>query len=311
MARSESTADREIVITRVLSAPRELAFEAWTDAKHISNWWGPRGFTTTTHFKDVRPGGAWDFIMHGPDGRDYKNRCNYIEVVKPERLVYDHLGDGDKVHFRATITFEDLNGKTKLTMRSVFPTAEDRDLVVKQYGAIEGGNQTLARLDEHLAGAFVIARSFKAPLELVWKAWTERERLEKWFGPRDMTIPRSSLDPRPGGLFHYCLRNPDGKEMWGKWVFRDITPRERLVFLASFSDEQGGVTRHPLAANWPQEMLSTVTFSESHGLTTVMVHWLPHEATEQEREAFRSAFASMNQGWTGTFDKLEAYLAKA
>jgi uncharacterized protein YndB with AHSA1/START domain len=147
------TADREIVLTRVYEAPRELVWTAWTDPKHVVHWWGPDGFTNTIHEMDVRPGGVWRFVMHGPDGRDYKNRINFIEVERPERLVYTHGGDDDvePVSFHVTVTFEDQgSGRTKVTLRSVFPTAEERDRVVKDYGAIEGGRQTLARLADYL-----------------------------------------------------------------------------------------------------------------------------------------------------------------
>src|SRR5688572_2241673 len=121
-ARSEpagATADREIVIERVIDAPRELVFEAWTDPTHMTHWWGPRRFTTTTHRMDVRPGGAWRFVMHGPDGRDYQNRIVYREVVTPERLVYDHGGgdDVEPVSFHTTVTFEEYGGKTRITLR--------------------------------------------------------------------------------------------------------------------------------------------------------------------------------------------------
>jgi uncharacterized protein YndB with AHSA1/START domain len=148
--------DREIVITRVVNAPRELVWDAWTSPEHVVKWWGPNGFTTTLEVMDVRPGGQWNHVMHGPDGVDYPNRSVFVEVVRPERLVYDHGGakPGDpEVEFRATVTFEDQGGQTKITMRSLFPTAEERDRVVKEYRAVEGGHQTLKRLE-----AFVTSR---------------------------------------------------------------------------------------------------------------------------------------------------------
>jgi uncharacterized protein YndB with AHSA1/START domain len=144
---------RTIVTTRVFDAPRELVFEAWTNPKHLVQWWGPNGFTTTIRAIDVRPGGVWRFVMHGPDGVDYENRIVYNEIVKPERLVYSHGGrdDVEPVQFHVTVTFEDQGGKTKLTMRALFPSAAERDRVVEWYGAIEGAKQTLERLAEHLA----------------------------------------------------------------------------------------------------------------------------------------------------------------
>ena len=144
---------RAIVGMRVFDAPRELVWEAWTDPRHLARWWGPDGFTTTTSAFDMRPGGVWRFVMHGPDGRDYQNRITFDEVVKPERLVYHHGGgdDVEPVQFRTTVTFEDLGGKTRRTWRGMFPSAADRARVIKEYGADKGLVQTLARLGGYVA----------------------------------------------------------------------------------------------------------------------------------------------------------------
>ena len=144
---------RAIIATRVYDAPRELVFEVWTDPKHLSQWWGPDGFSTTTSAFDMRTGGVWRFVMHGPDGRDYQNRITYDEIVKPERIVYHHGGgdDVEPVQFRTTVTFEDLDGKTRLTLHAVFPSAAERDRVIKEYGADKGAMQTLSRLADYLA----------------------------------------------------------------------------------------------------------------------------------------------------------------
>ena len=144
-------ADREIAITRTFDAPCELVFEAFTDPKHIVEWWGPDGFTTTTIEADIRPGGVWRFIMHGPDGVDYNNVIQYVEIVPPERLVYEHGDGAGEIHFSAVVTFADEDGKTRVTMSSLFPTAEARDYVVREFHAIEGGKQHLERLSEFLA----------------------------------------------------------------------------------------------------------------------------------------------------------------
>ena len=143
----------EIVFTRIFDAPRELVFEAWTHAEKIAEWWGPDGFTTTT--RSVRPGGVWRFVMHGPDGRDYQNRIVYEEAAPPERLVYAHVGaeDTEAVNFRVTVIFQDSGGKTKPTMRQIFPSVAERERVERTYGAREGALQTLARLAGYLAAA--------------------------------------------------------------------------------------------------------------------------------------------------------------
>lgn len=149
-----STGDREVVVARVFDAPRELVWKAWVDPQQLVRWWGPRGFTTTVHEIDLRPGGVWRHTMHGPDGTDYPADCVFIEVVKPERIVYSLRGGrkGDPVsHFQTTWTFEAQGDKTKLTLRMVSPSVEALEHDVKKYGVIEGGNQTLERLAEHIA----------------------------------------------------------------------------------------------------------------------------------------------------------------
>lgn len=154
MSETKSTADREIIQTRVFNAPRELVFKAWTDPKHVDRWWGPRGFTTTTSEMDVKPGGVWRFVMRHDQHGTFTNKVVFLEVVKPDRLVYDHgADDSNPPHFRVTVTFTERGQKTELTMRSIFPTAAARDKVVKEYGAIEGGKQTLDRFEEWLAQA--------------------------------------------------------------------------------------------------------------------------------------------------------------
>ena len=146
--------DREIVISRVFDAPRELAWRAMTGSEHVVNWWGPRGFTTTIEVMDVRPGGEWKHVMRGPDGTNYPNHSVFREVVEPERIVFVQGGKkegGPSISFVSTWTFDDLgSGKTRITIRMVFPTAADRERVVREFGAIEGAKQTLERLAEHL-----------------------------------------------------------------------------------------------------------------------------------------------------------------
>lgn len=145
------TADREILLTRVYDAPRELVFDAWTHPEHVARWWGPRGFTITTHEMDVRAGGAWRFIMHGPDGTDYDNEIIYTEVTRPERLIYGHGQRDGIAWFNVSATFIEEDGKTRVTMHTVFPTAEARTMAIEQRGAIEGAKQTMERLAEFLA----------------------------------------------------------------------------------------------------------------------------------------------------------------
>jgi uncharacterized protein YndB with AHSA1/START domain len=157
---------------------------------------------------------------------------------------------------------------------------------------------------------FIIARVFDAPRELVWRAFTEPQRLQQWQGPKGTATVAAKMDFRPGGTFHYGMRAPDGGVMWGKSVYREIDAPRRLVWVNSFSDEAGGITRHPLSASWPLEMLTTVTFDEPlDGQTGVTIRWSPINATQAEQETFDAGHDSMRQGWGGTLDQLASYLA--
>ena len=142
-----ATADREIVISRVIGAPRELVFEAFTEVRHLSRWWGPEGFTTTTRAFEFRVGGAWDFVMHGPDGTDYQEWISWTEIAPPERIALLHGESRDDPNaFESVLTFAPDGAATRIEMRTVFPTKELRDEAVEKYHAIEGGQQTLSNL---------------------------------------------------------------------------------------------------------------------------------------------------------------------
>lgn len=158
---------------------------------------------------------------------------------------------------------------------------------------------------------FVISCLLNAPRDLVWQAWTGRKRLMQWFGPKGFTMPAAKMDFHPEGIFHFCLCAPAGEEMWGKWTFREIAAPARIVLVHSFSDEDGGVTRHPLSPTWPLEILSTITFQELGDRTRLTVGCLPHNATDAERETFDASHASMAEGWNDAFEQLAEYLAKA
>jgi uncharacterized protein YndB with AHSA1/START domain len=142
-----ATADRTIVISRVIDAPRELVFEAFTEVRHLSRWWGPDAFTTTTQAFEFRVGGEWDFVMHGPDGTDYQEWISWTEIASPERIALLHgASRGDPNAFESVLTFEPDGAGTRIEMRTVFPTKDLRDEAVETYHAIEGGEQTLSNL---------------------------------------------------------------------------------------------------------------------------------------------------------------------
>lgn len=317
----------EIVICRTFAAPRELVWLAWTDPNHVGRWWGPAGFTTTTHSQNFRPGGSWRYTMHGPDGRDYPCRIDYIEIVQPSRLVYKLGGDegGEPVSFHVDVSFEPVGenaGGTKVTMRSVFPTAEARDFVIKDHGAVEGGKQHLANLDDYLASLsagvdheppFSISHVFSASREKVWEAWTKPEHLLQWFGPKGSTLRHATVDLRVGGMFHYRMSHPNGMEMWGRWVFRTINRPDKLEFISSFSNASGEITPAPFQGldDFPPETWTTVTFVEHAGKsrgTLVTIEARPSSGTKVQRDFFTAFHGSMRQGWTGTMQQLSEFL---
>ena len=324
---SQSNLDNpvEIVISRTFFASRELVWQAWTNPNHVGKWWGPAGFTTTTHSMDFRAGGAWRYTMHGPDGHDYANRIEYIEIIEPSKLVYQHGGEGatESIRFRAEVTFEQLGDKqTRVTLRSIFPTPEARDYVINNFGAVEGGKQHLANLEDYLvsmvagndaAPPFSISQIFKAPREKVWQVWTEREHLVRWFGPQGSTMLHATIDLQVGGKFHYCMTHPNGMEMWGRWVFQAISRPDRLEFISSFSNAAGEITPAPFQGleEFPQEIHSTVTLVDHAGIskgTLVTLEARAFNCTTAQRDFFTAFHGSMRQGWTGTLQQLAQYL---
>jgi uncharacterized protein YndB with AHSA1/START domain len=228
-APNQNASDREIVISRVFDAPRELVWNAWTDPQQVVQWWGPKGFTTTIHEMDLRPGGVWRHTMHGPDGLDYPNKSVFVEIVKHERIVFTHGGGREGApgaHFHSTWTFEEVDGdKTRLTMRMVFDSPEARDTVVKAYDAIEGGKQTLARLAEKLEKTpIVIERSFNAPIDMVWQAITDVKQMKQWYFPQ-----LASFKPQVGFETRFNVLHND-KDYPHIWKVTEVDPGRKITY---------------------------------------------------------------------------------
>lgn len=306
----------EIQIIRVYDAPVKLVWEAWTDPEHVGKWWGPRGFTLTTRSKDLRPGGKWIYTMHGPDGTDYPNVATYHEVVKYERLVYDHGGNDERDKlFTVTVTFKEEKGKTTMNMTMALPTPEEAE-ATKKFIKNANGNSTWDRLGEYLEtettgkDPFFINRSFDADIKTVFGMWVDPEHLSRWLGPKGSTLSFISTGVKEGGSSRYTMTNADGQVMYGKLNYRKISPYHLLIYTQNFCDEEGNLAKPPFAPTWPDMMLTTVIFSEEGPTETrVTVRWEVYgEATEAERHTFHDAKAGMTDGWTGSFDKLEEAL---
>lgn len=279
----------ELRITRIYDAPAQAVWDAWTDPAQVAQWWGPRGFTITTHSKDLKPGGTWRYTMHGPDGTDYLNVTRYFEVENFRRLVYDHGGSDDRpALFRVTVHFSETDGKTRMEMTMTLPTpeaaAETRKFIKKA-----GGDATWDRLAEFLGRElsgkerFVINRSFESPIGRMFEMWTDPEHVARWVAPAG-----------------FEMSDHGGHALYGRTEYLEIRRPDRIVY-----------SGHPSMPNWPETILATVTLAEEGpGRTRVTLLWEPYGKVSAEAlGTFIQARSRMTQDWTGSFDKLEDYLA--
>ena len=297
-----STADREFVITRIVNAPRELVYKVWTGPEHLALWWGPEGFTNTILEMNVRPGGVCRLIMHG-HGTDFPNRLVFSEVVAPARLAYLHDSgdDNDPGRFHVVVTFDDLGAKTRITMRAVFATAAHLDRVIREYGALESGNQTINRMEAYLAAmegnttghgetSLFLSRLLNAPRELVYRTWTEPEHVAAWWGPEGFTNTITEMEVKPGGAWNLIMHGPDGTDYRNESIYKEVIPPSRLVF----SHITG-----------PRYEMS-VDFVPVDGKTLIRIHMIFESAEQLEKviTVFRA-----DDGLTQNIDRLSAYLA--
>lgn len=308
----------EIYITRIYDAPVKAVWDAWTDPKQVALWWGPRGFTLTTHSKELKPGGQWRYTMHGPDGTDYPNITTYYEVEKYSRLVYDHGGNEErKALFHVTVDFTDLKGQTKMEMTMALATPEEAEQT-KKFIKAAGGNSTWDRLAEYLEKessgkeSFVINRSFNATIEKVFEMWTNPKHFSQWLAPVGMSMEFTKAEIKEGGRCFYKMSNGQDLTFYGHINYLEIKKPNRIVYTQQFSDANGNLSRHPLMPTWPESMLTTVTFATEENLQTrVTVTWEPQgNISKVELEAFIKERGGMTQGWSGSFDKLDKYLLK-
>jgi uncharacterized protein YndB with AHSA1/START domain len=317
MPSKKKNSSNAISITRVYDAPVKRVWDAWVIPEQVAEWWGPRGFTLTTRTKDVKPGGTWNYTMHGPDGKDWENRTTFLEVVLHEKLVYDHgANDEQGPLFRVTVTFSERGGKTTMEMQMVLPTPEEAEKTrafVKQ----AGGNATWDRLAEFLEKrtsdreVFVINRSFDAPVDVLFAMWTDPKHMAAWTPPTGFTMEFLRAEIREGGTSFYRMSNGAGVTMYGTATYLEIEKPSRMVYLQRFVDEAEKVARHPLAPTWPETMRTVVELTpEGPNETRVTVTWEPYgEVTREELAVFLAGRTGMTGGWTGSFDKLDEALA--
>ena len=283
------TANRELSITRLLNAPRELVWDVWTNPQHITHWWGPIGFSTTTQEMNLKPGGVWRFIMHGPDGRDYSNKIVFIEVKKPEFLEYKHSGEDatEDIRFHVTINFEKLGNKTKITMRSLFDSPEELERVIKEFGAKEGMYQHVDRLEKYLEtkrpadfidGAIVIERTYDAPVDKVWNAITNKNEMKKWYF--DIT----EFKAEPGFEFEFVGKGKQGQEFLHLCKIKEVIKNKKLSYSWGYEGYEG-------------DSLVTFELFEEGNKTRLK---LTHKGLESFPVTTHNDFAKENfmEGWT-------------
>ena len=328
--RSEEVADnliddskREIVVSRLINAPVTLVFKAWTDPHHLANWWGPVGFRNEIIEMDVRPGGVFRLVMVGPDGRRYANRIQYLEVVPNKLITYTQYGDEtvSNIQFEVTINFEKKGNKTLLRLRSLFPTGELRERVIREYGALEGAIQMLDRLEQRMLSKekgydyapeqqLHLSRTFDAPRELVFDAFSEAKHLARWWGPKGFDMAVKNFRFSEGGTFHFHMSRADGMEMWGKFVFQLLDRPKRIVLVNSFSNAEGQTVRGPFSEEWPREMLIQIELTEINDRTKLDMRVTPIHASETEYLVFEQGFSSMQGGFGSSLERLDLLLSE-
>ncbi len=302
-----------ISLTRVYDAPLQSVWDAWTVPSEVEQWWGPRGFTLTTHSRDLRSGGHWHYTMHGPDGTDYENTTQYIEVVPQQRMVYDHGGHKDRpALFRVTALFTERSGRTQLDMSMAFATPE---VAAEMRGFIKkaGGEATWDRLAEYLvkrhAGAeqFFISRTLDAAIDRVYEKWTNPDDLALWLPPTGSTMRFLRAEAHVGGTSFYAMTAANGSVMYGRMSYLTLEKPNLIVYTQQFCDDQERVIGAPFFAHWPRTMLTTVELvSEAPDRTRITLRWEPQDASSAAIAEFVKQRGSMTMGWTGSFDKLEA-----
>lgn len=307
----------EIYLERTYDASIEAVWEAWTDPAKVEKWWGPRGFTLTTHSKDLRPGGHWHYTMHGPDGTDYPNYTIYHEVEEYRKLVYDHGGNETQPPlFQVTALFSEETGKTRLQLTMALASAEAA-ISIRQFIKAAGGNATWDRLAEFLdetergSLSFVINRSFPASIDQLYEAWTNPAQLCQWLPPTGFTMEFLHADICTGGKSWCGMSNDNGISFDVQFDYLECRP-QRVVYTQRFCDTSGQPASHPALPVFPATLLNTVDFSsEEDGMTRVTLTTTVGETTsETEMVVFLDHRGSMTIGWSSSFDALENILVR-
>jgi len=308
---------RDLTVTRIFDAPRELIWKAWTNPRLLMRWWGPKHFTAPVSKIDLRVGGRYLHCMRSPAGKNYWSTGAYREIVPLERLAltdsfadekgnvvpaahYEMAGDWP-LELLVTITLEERGGKTTLMLRHEgIPTEDMRDLTYA------GWSESFDKLAEILLAKsltsivaepgkqeFVITRVFDAPRALVFKAYTDPDRIRDWWGPQRFINTVDTMDVRPGGIWRIVQRDADGNEYAFHGVYHEVRPPAQLVGTFEFEGAPGHVS------------LDTVTFEEHDGRTT-LVEKSVFQSVEDRDEMLKEG---VEEGVIETMDRFADLLA--
>jgi len=310
---SAGGAGKELVISRVFDAPRALVFRAWTEPRHLARWWSPKGFTNPVCELDLRPGGRIRIDMRAPDGVVYAMGGAFEEIVEPERLVFTSTAGADSdgkpmLENRNTVTFEDDDGKTKMTVHVLVLRAAP-EMAGALAGMEQGWTESIDKLSAHVRTMtmssteifaepgkqeIVLTRVFDAPRDLVFKTWTDPTMIPRWWGPRYLTTTVDRMDARSGGGWRFVQRAPDGSEYAFHGVYHDVTSPRTLVSTFEFEGMPGHVA------------LETGTFDDIGGKTKLTVRSV-FQSLEDRDGMLQSG---MEQGATETTERFAELLAE-
>lgn len=299
-AETKGVSDREILLSRVLEAPRERVWKALTDPMQVDQWWGPNGFRNVTQSWDFRPGGLWKHVMIGPDGAEYPNVSRFVEIVENDHVTYFNSGSkkGEKgMSFHMTFSLKALGpAKTEVTIHHVFETKADRDFVVERFGAVEGGKQTLLRLAGYAAPGFelLMERVIDAPVSRVWDAWAKPDQVAQWFAPKPYVLIVRAMDLKAGGAFDMSMRAPDGQEHAFAGRYFEVVAGRRICWTGEFPGDP------------PGNMRTEVLFEAQGQKTKLKVRQTFAVITPVNEQPTKGA----KIGWGMTLDQLDAFCGK-
>ena len=297
---------RTLGTNRIFNASMEVVWKAWSDVSLLDKWWVPRGFTQTTHRHEFKSGGEWVFTMHGPNGVDYPNEMVYGEIDTYKKIIMHHT---TMPKFTITATFTAMgNERTQVDFSSLFAEQKTCEAVMDFaiLGNVEHQMRFEALVSQIVPNEFIIEREFDLDISQLWPMFTQPALMSKWYGPKEITSGHVEMKFERGGYYHFSMiNNQDKSESWGKLCYVDIVHETRLIYVNSFSNAKGEITRHPMAPLIPVELLTTINFiSLAKNKSKIQLRWYPINALPEEIQFFNNFHDSFKMGWSGSFDRL-------